>query len=58
MMLKGVYCRGGDYEALNQNFGNKARTTDGGKTWDFMAENQGLDMLLVYNMFRIVTENH
>jgi hypothetical protein len=39
MTLKRIYRRG-DYEALNQNFGNK-RTGDGGKTWDLMAENQG-----------------
>jgi hypothetical protein len=32
----------GDYEALNQNFANKARTSDGGKTY-LMAENQDLD---------------
>jgi photosystem II stability/assembly factor-like uncharacterized protein len=35
------FIAGGDYEALNQNFGNKARTGDGGKTWELMAENQG-----------------
>ena len=35
------FIAGGDYEALNQNFANKARTRDGGKTWDLMAENQG-----------------
>jgi hypothetical protein len=40
MMLKG-FVAGGDYEALNQNFGNKARTADGGKTWELIAENQG-----------------
>jgi hypothetical protein len=26
---------------LNSEFSNKARTSDGGKTWDLMAENQG-----------------
>jgi photosystem II stability/assembly factor-like uncharacterized protein len=35
------FVAGGDYEALNQNFGNKARTADGGKTWELIAENQG-----------------
>ena len=38
---KNGFIAGGDYEALNQNFGNKARTEDGGKTWELMAENQG-----------------
>ena len=32
---------GGNYEKLNQNFGNKATTIDGGKTWKLIAENQG-----------------
>lgn len=32
---------GGDYEIQNQNFGNKAITEDGGKTWRLIAENQG-----------------
>jgi photosystem II stability/assembly factor-like uncharacterized protein len=35
------FISGGDYEALQQNFGNKARTIDGGKTWQLVAENQG-----------------
>lgn len=35
------FIAGGDYEALNQNFGNKAMTEDGGKTWKLIAENQG-----------------
>jgi hypothetical protein len=35
------FIAGGDYEALNQNSRNKARTDDGGKTWKLMAENQG-----------------
>jgi hypothetical protein len=48
----------GATKALNQNFANKARTRDGGKTWDLMAENQGFDTLLVYNIFRIVMGNH
>ena len=32
---------GGDYENRNQNFGNKAITSDGGKTWKLIAENHG-----------------
>jgi len=32
---------GGDYEKPNQNFGNKAVTSDGGKTWKLVAENSG-----------------
>lgn len=32
---------GGNYEVPNQNFGNKAMTRDGGKTWDLLAENNG-----------------
>jgi photosystem II stability/assembly factor-like uncharacterized protein len=35
------FVAGGDYEALNQNFGNKAITFDGGKNWELVAENQG-----------------
>lgn len=35
------FIAGGDYEDLNQNYGNKARTNDGGKTWKLMAEKQG-----------------
>lgn len=35
------FIAGGDYEALNQNFGNKAITYDGGKNWDLISENQG-----------------
>ena len=35
------FVAGGDYEARNQNFSNKAITTDGGKTWSLIAENQG-----------------
>ncbi|RZJ31124.1 MAG: oxidoreductase [Flavobacterium sp.] len=32
---------GGDYQKPTQNFGNKAITNDGGKTWKLIAENQG-----------------
>lgn len=32
---------GGNYEKLNQNFQNKAITTDGGKTWKLVGENAG-----------------
>ena len=32
---------GGNYEKPNQNFQNKAITTDGGKTWKLIAENSG-----------------
>lgn len=32
---------GGNYEKPNQNFGNKAITKNGGKTWQLIAENQG-----------------
>ena len=32
---------GGNYEKLNQNFGNKAITKNGGKTWKLISENQG-----------------
>ena len=32
---------GGDYEVRNQNYSNKARTTNGGKTWELVSENQG-----------------
>lgn len=35
------FIAGGDYGALNQNHGNKARTKNGGKTWDLVAENEG-----------------
>ena len=35
------FVAGGNYEVLNQNFQNKAITTDGGKTWNLIAENQG-----------------
>lgn len=32
---------GGNYDKPNQNFGNKAITKNGGKTWKLIAENQG-----------------
>ena len=32
---------GGNYLKQEQNFGNKAITTNGGKTWNLIAENQG-----------------
>jgi photosystem II stability/assembly factor-like uncharacterized protein len=32
---------GGNYEKPNQNFGNKAITKNGGKTWKLIAENHG-----------------
>ncbi len=35
------FIAGGNYEKPNQNFGNKALTTNGGKTWDLVFENQG-----------------
>ncbi|TDD77403.1 WD40/YVTN/BNR-like repeat-containing protein [Flavobacterium caseinilyticum] len=35
------FIAGGDYEIRNQNFSNKAITTNGGKTWKLTAENQG-----------------
>ena len=35
------FIAGGNYEKLNQNFQNKAITTDGGKTWKLVAENAG-----------------
>lgn len=35
------FVAGGDYDNRNQNFSNKAITTDGGKTWKLTAENQG-----------------
>ncbi len=35
------FIAGGDYELRNQNFSNKASTTDGGKTWNLIGENQG-----------------
>jgi len=38
---KNGFIAGGNYEVPNQNFGNKASSTDGGKTWNLKAENQG-----------------
>jgi photosystem II stability/assembly factor-like uncharacterized protein len=35
------FIAGGNYELLNQNFGNKASSDDGGKIWNLRAENQG-----------------
>ncbi len=35
------FIAGGNYEKPQQNFGNKALTTNGGKTWKLVAENQG-----------------
>lgn len=36
------FIAGGNYEKPLQNFHNKAITTDGGKTWRLVGENQGL----------------
>jgi photosystem II stability/assembly factor-like uncharacterized protein len=38
---KNGFVAGGNYEALNQNFDNKAVTDDGGKTWKLVANNAG-----------------
>ncbi len=38
---KNGFIAGGNYEKLSQNFGNKAVTKDGGKTWKLIAENNG-----------------
>lgn len=35
------FIAGGDYEAPNQNYGNKAITDDGGENWKLISENQG-----------------
>lgn len=35
------FIAGGDYEKQQQNFGNKAMTRNGGKTWKLVGENQG-----------------
>lgn len=35
------FIAGGNYEKPNQNFGNKAITSDGGKTWNLVAEKKG-----------------
>ena len=38
--VKNGFVAGGNYEVLNQNSENKAITTDGGKTWKLMANNE------------------
>ena len=38
---KNGFVAGGNYEILNQNFSNKAVTSDGGKTWKLIADNKG-----------------
>lgn len=38
---KNGFIAGGNYEQLHQNFGNKAITKDGGKTWKLIAEKEG-----------------
>ncbi|KVV14871.1 oxidoreductase [Flavobacterium sp. TAB 87] len=38
---KNGFIAGGDYELPQQNFGNKAITSDGGKNWKLIGENQG-----------------
>ena len=38
---KNGFIAGGNYEQLQQNFGNKALTKDGGKTWELVAEKAG-----------------
>lgn len=35
------FIAGGNYEKPHQDFGNKAVTKDGGKTWNLIAENKG-----------------
>jgi photosystem II stability/assembly factor-like uncharacterized protein len=35
------FIAGGNYEIPNQNFDNKAKTVDGGKSWNLIAQNQG-----------------
>ena len=35
------FIAGGNYEKPNQNYGNKALTINGGKTWDLVSEKQG-----------------
>lgn len=39
--LKNGFISGGDYTLPNQNFGNKAVSSDGGKSWKLIAEKQG-----------------
>lgn len=38
---KNGFIAGGNYEKLNQNFGNKAITDDGGKSWTLVSEKEG-----------------
>ena len=38
---KNGFIAGGNYEKLTQNFGNKAITNDGGKSWKLVAEKEG-----------------
>jgi photosystem II stability/assembly factor-like uncharacterized protein len=38
---KNGFIAGGNYDKLNQNFGNKAVTKDGGTSWKLIAENTG-----------------
>ena len=38
---KNGFIAGGNYEKPDQNFGNKAVTKDGGKTWNLIAEKRG-----------------
>lgn len=38
---KNGFIAGGNYEKLQQNFGNKAITKDGGTTWRLIAEHEG-----------------
>ena len=38
---KNGFIAGGNYEKLTQNFGNKAITNDGGKSWKLIAEKKG-----------------
>jgi photosystem II stability/assembly factor-like uncharacterized protein len=35
------FIAGGNYDSPKQNYGNKAQTLNGGKTWELIAENQG-----------------
>ncbi len=35
------FITGGNYEKLTQNYGNKARTINGGESWELIAENNG-----------------
>jgi hypothetical protein len=44
--------------SAESNFANKARTSDGGKTWDLMAENQGFGYASCIQYIRIVMGNH